>query len=58
VVTESNTNKAPKVLKWFHAHYGYRVRRYIKTTPIHAERTLYNDKELLCVPHFMIKTVV
>lgn len=58
VITESNTNKPPKVLKWFHQHYGHRIRRYIKTTPLHAERTAYYDKELLCVPHFMIKTVL
>ena len=58
VITESNTNKAPKVLKSFHEHYGNRIRRYIKTTPLYAERTSYRDKELLCVPHFMIKTVL
>jgi predicted AAA+ superfamily ATPase len=58
VVSDSNTNKPPKVLKSFHTHYGDRVRKYIKTTPLHAERTAYYDKELICVPHFMIKTVL
>jgi len=58
VITESNTKKAPKVLKSFHEHYGHRIRRYIKTTPLYAQRTSYCDKELLCVPHFMIKTVL
>ena len=58
IVTESNTNKAPKVLKWFDTQYGHRIRRYIKTTPLYAERTTYHDKELLCIPHFMIKTVL
>ena len=58
VVTESNTNKAPKVFKGFHKEYGERIRKYIKTTPLYAEKTTYHDKELLCVPHFMITTVL
>ncbi len=58
IVSESNTNKAPKVYQGFHAQYGHRIRRYIKTTPLLAQRTYYKDKELICTPHFMIKTAL
>lgn len=54
VVSESNTEKAPKVLKWFHTQYGERVRQYIKTTPLLAKKTTYQNKKLICVPYFMI----
>ena len=58
VVSDSNTDKLPKVFKWFHVQYGHLVRHYIKTTSLTAKRTSYQDKELICVPHFMTKTAL
>lgn len=58
VVSDSNSNKPPKIFKSFHENYGDKVRKYIKTTPLHAQRTSYQDKEFICVPHFMIKVAL
>ena len=57
-VSESNTNKPPKIFKWFHTIYGDRVRKYIKTTPLLAYKGEAFDKEFVCVPHFMIHTIL
>lgn len=58
VVSDSNSNKPPKIFKSFHENYWNKVRKYIKTTPLHAQRTNYQDKEFICVPHFMIKVAL
>jgi hypothetical protein len=58
IVSESNTDKVPKVFKWFHEQYWLRVRKYIKTTPLIAKQWTYNSKEFICVPHFMIKVAL
>ena len=57
-VSESNTNKPPKIFKGFHEKYGHRVRKYIKTTPLLAQKGEIFGKEFDCVPHFMIHSVV
>ena len=58
IVSESNTNKPAKIFKWFHKVYGDRVRQYIKTTPLLAYQWATLDRKFLCIPHFMIQTVV
>lgn len=58
IVSDSNTDKAPKVFKGFHQQYGDRVKQYIKTTPLIAQRWTYNDTPFICVPHFMIKVAL
>ncbi len=57
-VSDSNTEKPPKVFKWFHERYGHRIRKYIKTTPLLAYKWEFFDKEFICIPHFMIHTVL
>lgn len=54
IVSDSNTNTPPKVLRWFHQQYGHRVRSYIKTTPLTVAKVPFYDKTLVCIPHFMI----
>jgi uncharacterized protein len=58
IISEKNTDKAPKVFKWFHDQYWSRIRKYIKTTPLIAKQWTYNNKEFVCVPHFMIKVAL
>ncbi len=58
IVSDSNTDKPPKVLKGFHEQYGDRVRKYIKTTSLTAKKSVYQDKEFICIPHFMIKVAL
>ncbi len=55
VVSDSNSNKPPKIFKSFHETYWNKVRKYIKTTSLTAQKNTYNNKEFICVPHFMIK---
>ena len=57
-VSDSNTNKPPKVFKGFHERYGHRVKRYIKTTPLLAYQGTIYDKEFFCLPHFMIQSLL
>lgn len=56
VISESSSDKAPKVFKSFEERYGHQVRKYIKTTPLTAKKTEIFDKELAILPHFMIST--
>lgn len=57
-VSDSNTNKPPKVFKGFHEKYGHRVKRYIKTTPLLAYKGKLFNKEFICIPHFMIHSIL
>lgn len=57
-VSESNTNKPPKIFKGFHQRYGHRVRKYIKTTPLLAYKGEIFNKEFYCLPHFMIHSAL
>ena len=56
VISESNSDKAPKIFKSFEERYGHQVRKYIKTTPLTAKKTEIFGKELTILPHFMIST--
>lgn len=53
-VSEKNTSTIPKVYNGFRELYGDRIRSYIKTTPLLAQRGQFGNKEFICVPHFMI----
>ena len=56
VISESSSDKAPKVFKSFEERYGHQVRKYIKTTPLTVKKTEIFGKELTILPHFMIST--
>jgi DNA-binding sugar fermentation-stimulating protein len=58
MVSERNTSTAPKIYASFFEHYGHRIRRCIKTTPLLLHKGSYRDKEFFCVPHFMISKIV
>ena len=58
VVSEKNTSTVPKIYNGFAQLYGDRIRRYIKTTPLLAQRSQFDDKEFICVPHFMMSKAI
>ena len=56
VISESNSDKAPKIFKSFEERYGHQVKKYIKTSPLTAKKSEIFGKELTILPHFMIST--
>lgn len=58
IVSERNSPATPKIYHSFADKYGYKVRRYIKTTLSSYNKWTHADKDFICLPHALIGDLI